>query len=176
MQRIASRDRTAFAAMYRAYHPRLFKFVFRLTNSHSTADELVNDVMLVVWRKADTFRGDSRVSTWVFGIAYRVAMRRIAKKRPSLVSRSQFDDFPEDPPQLELEDWVRRGIAMLPDAQQVTVVLVFYLGLSYEETAEVTECPVNTVKTRMFHARRRLKQLLEETSATCATTVGTNYE
>ena len=161
LRRVAERDRNALAELYRAYHPRLFKFVFRLSSSYAIADELVNDIMLIVWQKAGSFRGESRVSTWIFGIAYRVTMRRVTRKKLSLVSKPDAEASVRDDHAQELEDWVRYGIDKLPEAQQTTVLLVFYLGLTYEETAAVTDCPVNTVKTRMFHARRKLKALLE---------------
>lgn len=162
LKRIAARERSALEAIYRSYHPKLFKFVFRLTSSYATADELVNDVMLIVWDKADSFRGDSTVSTWIFGIAYRVTMRRVSRRKHKLTSAFALDQLVADEPSVEVEDWVQRGISQLPDAQKVTVVLVFWLGLSYEEAARVTDCPVNTVKTRMYHARRKLKALLDE--------------
>ena len=163
LRRIADKDRAALTRMYDAYHGRLFKFVFRLTSSHATADELVNDIMLVVWQKAATFRGESRVSTWIFGIAYRVTMRRVSKKKLAIVPQQRLEEIPQEiGTPMEIEDWVRQGISELPAAQQTTVMLVFYLGLSYEETAAVTDCPVNTVKTRMYHARRKLKDLLSE--------------
>lgn len=162
LERVANGDKDALTRLYSLYHARLFNFVFRLTASYSTADELVNDIMLVVWDKADTFRGDSKVSTWIFGIAYKQAMRRIAKRRLRILS---FDDHPDetgrdDDRSTEIENWVENALCTLPAAQQLTVVLVFYLGLTYEETAQVTDCPVNTVKTRMFHARRKLRDYL----------------
>ena len=162
LRMVAERDKSALTQLYLLYHARLFKFVFRLTRSYSSAEELVNDIMLVVWRKADTFRGDSKVSTWIFGIAYRQTMRRLTRKQLQLAASTEPDDYGEDDiASMETEDWVRSGLNALPAAQQITVVLVFYLGLSYEETAIVTGCPVNTVKTRMFHARRKLKEYLE---------------
>ncbi len=161
LRRVAVRDKHALTRLYLLYHARLFKFVFRLTRSYATADELVNDIMLVVWDKADTFRGDSRVSTWIFGIAYRQAMRRISRSGLQLAPLGDAGDPHEDQERRsETENWVEQGLRALPAAQQLTVVLVFYLGLTYEEIAEVTDCPVNTVKTRMFHARRKLKQYL----------------
>ena len=77
---------------------------------------------------------------------------------------------------MEIEDWVRQGLYTLPAAQQLTVVLVFYLGLTYQETAEVTDCPVNTVKTRMFHARRKLKKYLSASAIPEKLTRETNDE
>jgi RNA polymerase sigma-70 factor (ECF subfamily) len=161
LNRVAASDKSALTQLYVMYHARLFKFVFRLTRSYSTADELVNDIMLVVWDKAGTFRGDSKVSTWIFGIAYKQTMRRVTRKQLQLSPLTDIEESGIDnETTIETEDWVRNGLYALPAAQQLTVVLVFYLGLSYEETALVTECPVNTVKTRMFHARRKLKEHL----------------
>ncbi len=158
---VATGDRSALTRLYLLYHARLFKFVFRLTRSYATADEIVNDTMLVVWDKAASFRGDSKVSTWIFGIAYKQTMRRVTRKQLRLSPLTDLDDAGHDHDAImENEDWVRQGLHALPAAQQLTVVLVFYLGLTYEETATVTECPVNTVKTRMFHARRKLKEYL----------------
>lgn len=162
LQRVAKKDREALTELYGIYQARLFKFVYRLTNSYTAADELVNDIMLVVWRNAADFRGESRVSTWVFGIAYRQAMRRVRRSQMRLWPRKDPDELPATGNRdLETEDWIRRGLALLPAAQQLTMILVFYLGLSYTETARLTDCPVNTVKTRMFHARRKLREFLE---------------
>lgn len=165
LQRIAKRDREAITELYRIYHARLFKFIFRLTRSYAAADELVNDIMLLVWQNAGAFRGESKVSTWIFGIAYRQAMRRISRTRMMLAQDSQVDEQPDNQnADIETEDWVWRGLQALPAAQQLTVILVFYVGLSYSETAEVTGCPVNTVKTRMFHARSKLRKSLAESA------------
>jgi RNA polymerase sigma-70 factor (ECF subfamily) len=165
LHRVVEQDRDAIAELYNLYYARLFKFVFRLTRSYGAAEELVNDIMLQVWRGAAGFRGESKVSTWVFGIAYRMAMRRLKRRKIKLSLHTDPDLLATDGRDLmETEDWVRHGLSQLPAAQQVTVQLVFYLGLSYEETAQVTQCPVNTVKTRMFHARRKLKELLVKSS------------
>ena len=158
---VARGDRSALTRLYLVFHARLFKFVFRLTRSYATADELVNDVMLVVWDKAASFRGDSKVSTWIFGIAYKQTMRRVTRKRLQLTPLTDVEDSGHDlDTTMEIEDWIKQGLHALPAAQQLTVILVFYLGLTYEETSKVTDCPVNTVKTRMFHARRKLKEYL----------------
>ncbi len=163
---IASGDRDALADLYNQYHARLFKFVFRLARSHTAAEELVNDIMLAVWRSARNFRGDSKPSTWIFGIAYRQTLKRLSRKKLSIASYFEVDHLPDnDGRSLEQEDWVRHGLDTLPQAQRLAVELVFYLGLSYDEVAAVTDCPVNTVKTRMFHARRKLRQQLQASAS-----------
>ncbi len=161
--RIAEHDRAAFDELFRVYHPRLFRFVFRMTASYRTAEELANDILLVIWRTADSYRGDAKVSTWIFGIAYRQSLRRLRKRRYTMTTLS--DDIAVDEnstARIEQEDWVRHGISRLPPKQRLTVMLVYYLGLTCEETAVATDVSVNTVKTRMFHARRKLRAYLED--------------
>lgn len=163
---VADRDRDALTALYRVYHPRLFRFLYRLTHSYTAADELVNDIMLAVWKSASSFRGESRVSTWIFGIAYRQAMRRLRRRRLRIRRDKDPDAFGATGNRdVEAEDLVRQGLESLPPAQQFAMLLVFYQGLSYAEVAEVTGCPVNTVKTRMYHARRKLRDFLDAADA-----------
>lgn len=168
LRRAADNDREAFDELFQNYHPRLFTFLFRLTRSHGAAEELANDVLLTLWKDAGRFRGESKVSTWVFGIAYRKALAHLRKRKRKLklVTFNDHEETTQDPEsvaldgQFEREDWVRKGVENLPPKQQLTVMLVYFLGLSCEETASVTGVPANTVKTRMFHARRKMKQHL----------------
>lgn len=161
LKRIAEQDRSAFSELYELYHTRLFKFVYRLTHSHAMSDELVNDIMLLVWRKAGTFRGGSKVSTWIFGIAYRQSLRRLSRDKSKLFRPIDTAELvADDGDGGDIENWVRQGLNALPAAQRITAVLVFYLGLTYEEVSEVTGSPVGTVKTRMFHARQKLRDIL----------------
>jgi len=165
LRRVAENDRDAFDELFQNYHPRLFTFLFRLTRSHGSAEELANDVLLTLWKDAGRFRGESKVSTWVFGIAYRQALAHLRKRKLKLVPFFENDAVDDETDgRLEREDWVRQGIEDLPPKQKVTVMLVYFLGLSCEETASATGVPVSTVKTRMFHARRKLKLHLAASS------------
>ena len=161
LQRIAENDSDAFEALFDSYHPRLFRFLFRLTRSHGAAEELANDVLLTLWKDAGRFRGESKVSTWIFGIAYRQALTHLRKRKFKLVPFVEEDAaVDEGGAQIEREDLVRRGVEELPPKQKLTVLLVYFVGLSCQETAKVSGVPVSTVKTRMFHARRKMKQHL----------------
>lgn len=161
LNRVAENDRDAFEAMFNTYRPRLFAFLFRLTRSHGAAEELTNDVLLTLWNDANRFRGESKVSTWVFGIAYRQALTYLRKREVKLVPFVEHDVTNDaNGTQFEREDWVRRGLEKLPPKQKLTVMLVYFLGLSCEETAVASGVPVNTVKTRMFHARKKMKRFL----------------
>ena len=161
--RIADSDRVAFDELFNSYRRRLFSFLFRLTHSHGAAEELTNDVLLTVWTDAARFRGDSRPSSWIFGIAYRKALAHLRKHKIKLVPFVEQDAGVDDSGvRLEREDWVRQGIDALPPKQKLTVMLVYFLGLSCAETAKVSGVPLSTVKTRMFHARQKMKDHLVE--------------
>jgi len=159
--RIADNDRDAFDELFNRYCRRLFTFLFRLTHSHGAAEELANDVLLTVWKDAGRFRGDSKPSSWIFGIAYHKALAHLRKRKFKLVPFVERDaGVDESGARLEREDWVRQGIDALPPKQKLTVMLVYFLGLSCAETAKVSGVPLSTVKTRMFHARQKMKEHL----------------
>lgn len=157
--RIRARDREAFSALYRRYQPVLHGYLLRLVGIRATAEEIVDDVMFVVWTDAARFRGDSRLSTWIFGIAYRKAlhaMRREQRYRAPLDLHSD-PERAEAAPRADHDDLEQALARLSPDHRQV-VVLTYFGGFSYEEIARIAGCPVNTVKTRMYHARRRLRR------------------
>jgi RNA polymerase sigma-70 factor, ECF subfamily len=167
LARVAGGDRQAFQELYIAYHRRLARFLTRLTHGYPIAEEIINDTMYVVWRKAGEFRGQSQVSTWIMGIAYRQALK--ALKRESSAAQvpmaSPDSSLPAlDPAQgtVELHEWIGQALAQLSIEQRLVIELTYYLGLSCEEIASIMECPVNTVKTRMFHARKRLRTVLPQ--------------
>ncbi len=173
LQRIAESDRSAFERLFDIYHSRLFKFLFRLTRSHGAAEELTNDVLLTVWNDARKFRGDSKVSTWIFGIAYRQALAYLRKQRMKLVAYDENQVLADTVgQQFDEAEWVQQGVCALPPKQRITVMLVYFLGLSCEEAAIATGVPASTVKTRMFHARKKLKTHLAITKTPRAWTEG----
>jgi RNA polymerase sigma factor (sigma-70 family) len=166
LRRIALQDRHAFEALYRTYYRRLTRFLDRLTRKPQMIDEILDDTMLVVWRKAATFNGHSQVSTWIFAIAYRKAMR--ALKREGSRTQILFDhDEPLYAPSPETafiegesRSAIRHLVAELSVEQRAVVELTYYHGCAYKEIADIVGCPVDTVKTRMFHARRKLRSAL----------------
>ncbi len=176
LRRVAAGDRAAFEAAYRFYHPAVTRFVSRLTWRNDVVEEVVNDTMVVVWQKAHRFRGDSRPSSWVLGIAYRTALKRLRK-----VARRSEDELPgelrlvdPDEPEATLarrqtRERIRRALKRLSPEHRAVVELTFFGDYAYREIAEIVGCPVNTVKTRMFHARKRLGRLLQAMDAEDAT-------
>jgi RNA polymerase sigma-70 factor (ECF subfamily) len=162
LERIAARDSGALEAMYSHYHRRLARFLTRLTFRYELAEEIINDTLWIVWRQAGEFRGASSVSTWIVGIAYRRALQilRHVSVRPGVMPVDEPAE-PEDPAnEVERRQLLARALATLPPEQRLVLELTYFLGHSCEEIATITDCPVNTVKTRMFHARRKLRALL----------------
>jgi RNA polymerase sigma-70 factor (ECF subfamily) len=139
-----------------------------MTRSVPLIEEIVNDTLLVVWQKAATFDGSCKVSTWVFAIAYRKACKALhALDEPvgDAADECVGDDAGRPDWRFEqqrLAHAVDAAVATLPLAQRAAFQLTFYHDMGYAEIAEIMECPVNTVKTRLFHARRRLATLLED--------------
>jgi RNA polymerase sigma-70 factor (ECF subfamily) len=161
LQRIARGDRRALEQLYLIYQPRLMQFLARLGSQRATLEEAVNDTFWTVWCKAERFRGDSRVSTWIFGIAWRhglKALRRNAEgtDRPAPNEQADADAMLVD----ERNQWLAQGLATLPLEQRATLELAYFAGHSCQEIALIMGCPVNTVKARMFQARLKLRNLL----------------
>ncbi len=168
--RVAEGDRRAFEELYNLYHRRMARFLTRLTHRYDVAEEIINDTFWVVWRKAREFRGDSQPSTWILGIAYRKARNafrsaaRLQEKNLAAVPEPLTNDEPASAE--ELRDWLGQALAQLPVEQRLAVELCYELGYSCEEIAAIMNCPVNTVKTRLFHARAKLQKLLPQLAGT----------
>ena len=161
IERVAQRDRRAFEELYNLYHRRLARFLTRLTRRYELAEEIINDTFWVVWQRAGDFRGASQVSTWILGIAYRRALKTLQRQRPVLSSEDGVEEPVDEPWQrAELSEWLSAALERLPLEQRMVLELAYHVGHSCEEIAQIMNCPVNTVKTRMFHGRRKLKLLL----------------
>ena len=161
LKAIARGDRRAFAELYQVYQPRLHAYLRRLLRNPATVEEVVDDVMFVVWKDARKFRGDSATSSWIFGIAYRKAMsavRSSSRRNAAIDHGADVETIAEEPSRQH--ELLRVALAELSDDHRQVVELTYFCGFSYQEIAQIADCPVNTVKTRMFHAQRRLKYLL----------------
>lgn len=164
LARVAAGDREAFRELYIAYHRRLARFLTRLTRHYEIAEEVINDTLWVVWRKAGDFRGESRVSTWIMGIAYRRALKTLRSRSHALLDAVPIEDEPLAAPDelgaAETSEWILLAMRRLPTEQRLALEFAYGYGHSCEEIAKIMDCPVNTVKTRLFHARAKLRALL----------------
>jgi RNA polymerase sigma-70 factor (ECF subfamily) len=170
LERVANGDREALRDLYGTYYHPLLRFIYRITGRLDLAQEGVNDVMLVVWRSGSSFGRRSTVSTWIMGIAYRKALKLLAASRrwTSRIASDSIEDLVERSPlgaehsddDDDLRDLLDEALRHLSAEHRAVVELTYFYGCSYEEIAVIAACPVNTVKTRMFHARAKLKTLL----------------
>jgi RNA polymerase sigma-70 factor (ECF subfamily) len=172
---VAAGNRRALEELYLNYHRRLARFLSRFTPRYENVEEIINDTFMVVWQSAKDFRYASQVSTWVIGIAYRTALKSLRRQKNHTAMRS-LDDYPEttiDPTlETEVQDWLKHGLNQLPIEQRMTLELAYHMGHSLEEIAAITECPVGTVKARMFHAREKLRQYLPTLSGAASEWTG----
>ena len=166
MSRIVAGDLRAFEALYRIYHPRLDRFLGRVTPRRAIVEEALNDTMLVVWRRSDTYNAQCKVSTWIFAIAYRTALKALRTQDEPVETVSPDELVSEDaePEQQLRRNQTRAALASALDAlsaeQRAVLILTYFHDLPYAEIARIVDCPVDTVKTRMFHGRRRLRAML----------------
>ena len=167
--RITHGDRDALRELYTVYYHPLLRFIYRVTGQLDLAQEGVNDVMMVVWRNSGGFAHRSSVSTWIMGIAYRKALKLLERSRrwTTRFAAVDFDDWiersdvsAEPSDDGDLRDLLVQGLKHLSPEHRAVVELTYFYGCSYEEIAVIAACPVNTVKTRMFHARAKLRKLL----------------
>ena len=164
---VRDRDRHAFDELYRKYHGRLARFVGNLVRQPQIVEEVLDDTLMVVWERACDFKGESKLSTWIFAIAYRKAMKAMRRYDAPIEdhdaeNRASHEAGPEEAfGQARLHRLLRQAMAELSPDHRGVVELTYFQDLSYREIAEIMDCPVDTVKTRMFYARRQLKLRLD---------------
>jgi len=175
LQRISMhKDSKALKELYAIYHPRLAGFLRRMTQDEETISELINEVMYSVWKHAHQFKNSSKVSTWIFTIAYREFCRALKKEKTqqnllnNIAEQTKMENQEEqtiEQTSLESNDLILKALEHLPEEQRVAIELRYFVGNSIKEIATIAKCPENTIKTRIFHARRKLRSVIGNLSA-----------
>lgn len=180
LQEIAAKSEVAFERLYKRYYHRVLQFVCRIVRDRRIAEEVVDDTMFAIWKSAPRFEGRSQVSTWIFGIAYRRALKTLDSNRrhsamesgDDRIAATASEDSRSDPEatvsSAELQRQIDDGIDQLSDNHRAVMVLTA-MGYRYSEIAKIVECPANTVKTRMFHARKNLRNILSSQTISAMT-------
>jgi len=165
--RIAQRDKQALQLLYSRHHVRIYRFALRFLNDEAAAEDTVSEVFIDVWRQAERFEGRSQVTTWLLAIARNKALS-LLRRRSSEELDDEVAEFIEDPsdnPEVAMLKSQRASVlqdclTQLSPAHREIVDLVYYHEKSVEEVAEIISVPANTVKTRMFYARKRIGELM----------------
>ena len=166
--RIANGDRLAMQVLFARHHVRVFRFVLRLVRHEAAAEDLISEVFLDVWRQAGRFEGRAAVSTWLLAIARFKALSSLRRKPEQELDEETAETIEDtaDTPDVTLEKkdksaLIRKCLEGLSAEHREIVDLVYYHEKSVEEVAEIVGIPENTVKTRMFYARKKLSELLK---------------
>ena len=164
---IAGRDKRALQTLYSRHHVRIFRFALRFLNDEAAAEDTVSEVFIDVWRQAERFEGRSQVTTWLLAIARNKALS-LLRRRSSEELDDEVAEFIEDPsdnPEAAMLKSQRASVlqdclTQLSPAHREIVDLVYYHEKSVGEVALIIAVPANTVKTRMFYARKRIGELM----------------
>jgi len=180
---VAAKDRKAFEEFYFLFANPVGGYLLKMLGRHDWVDEAVNDVMLTVWQSAERFDVErAKITTWLFGIAHNKGLKileRYGRHFQREVAELDVEAFADEEageglaaaashatPERELAgrqigEALAWALSALSAEHRCAIELCFKSGLSYQDIAAVMNCPENTVKTRMFHARKRLAELLE---------------
>ena len=152
----------AFSRLYELLYTPLVRFIYRYSSSTALIEEVLNDTMLVVWQKAGSFRGESRVMTWVLGIASRRARKALHRERGWKGADGQAVErlaSSSDTTRLATLEALQWALDQLSAEQRLAIELAYFHGMSCEEMAGILDCPLNTAKTRLHYGRRKLREV-----------------
>jgi len=168
LARIARGDKDAVTALYRRLERPLFAFLVKTLRDREAAADVLNETMLDVWRQAGRFEGKSSVATWIYSIAHHKAVSWLRKRREVELDEEAVAAIPDDTPGADkligtrdMSQIIARLMEKLSVDHRIVLQLAYFQEFSVGQIAEILDCPENTVKTRMFYARQRLRTLLE---------------
>jgi len=164
---IAKGDKRALQTLYGRHNVRVYRFALRFLNDEALAEDMVSEVFFDVWRQAERFEGRSKVSTWLLAMARNKALSVLRRRSTEELDEevAEFIEDPSDDPEVSMQkkqqtSLLQECLTQLSPAHREIVDLVYYHGKTIDEVVEIIGVPVNTVKTRMFYARKRIGELI----------------
>ena len=164
---IAQGDKDAMRVLFGRHNVRVFRFLMRFVDGEATAEDLVSEVFIEVWRNAGQFAARSQVSTWLLAIARHKALSALRRRSADELDDDvlEFIEDPSDNPEVSLQkteraEILRDCLKQLSPAHREIIDLVYYHERTIEDVSEIIGVPQNTVKTRVFHARKRIAELM----------------
>ena len=167
IEKVKNGDSNAFAFLINRYKSMTYTLAIRIVKSHEDAEEVAMDSFLKAFQKIDSFKGESKFSTWLYTIVYREAITKVRKKR---IDTAEVDDFVKDNysedqdfPQLEAmkeeeqKKYVRQAVDRLPEKDALIITLFYLNENSIEEIQQITDLTESNVKVKLFRARKKLK-------------------
>jgi RNA polymerase sigma-70 factor, ECF subfamily len=170
IERCRTGDDRAFGELVDLYKDMVYGLVWRLTTDRSRVDDVAQDVFLKVYRGLPYFRGEAKLSTWIYRIIQNVCLQERGRRPPDVPLESGEDEHrrshePSGPDaafgDLELRDRLEKAIAQLPEHYRLLIAAHYLKGVQYEALAETLDLPLGTVKTHLHRAKRRLREILE---------------
>jgi RNA polymerase sigma-70 factor (ECF subfamily) len=163
LKKISTGDEKAFRQLYDLTHQKIYVYLYRLVHGKQMAEDILMETYTEVWKCAKKFKGNSRATTWIMGIARNLAMNELGKFR----RYDNIEDFPNlsngvmpDPEPMDRQRRLKEAMRKIPVKHREILDLVFFHEMSYQEVSQVLDIPVNTVKTRVFYAKETLKNAL----------------
>lgn len=169
MNRLKEGDQSAMQVLYNRHYQRIYRFIIRQIRDEMMAEDILNDVFLDCWRQAQKFEGRSAVSTWLTAIAFNKSISYLRKRKEAQIGEGQAEaimDEADSPQTLLMKDdkgsMIRDAMDELSSDHKAVIDLAYYHEMGVREIAEILDVPQNTVKTRLFHARKKLHEVLKE--------------
>jgi RNA polymerase sigma-70 factor, ECF subfamily len=160
LAKVARKDGVAFQQLYDQYADRVYRYVFTILHNKHLAEEVAQETMIAVWNGASRFAGRSKVSTWIFGIARNQAFTLLRKEQRAEATPSSKVTQADPSKNIIQHERVMTALDALSADHREVVYLTFYEGLSYSEISGILGIPAGTVKSRMFHAKQKLAEVL----------------
>jgi RNA polymerase sigma-70 factor, ECF subfamily len=163
-------DEGAFGDLVEKYQDLVYGLIYRLAADRTLTDDLAQDVFLRVHRGLPYFRGDARLSTWIYRIVQHVCFESRGRRRPTVSLDQPMPDGSRRPEpgrpdgafaDVELRDRLDKAMAKLSDHERFLIAAHYLRGVQYEALAESLDMPLGTIKTHLYRAKRRLRELLE---------------
>ena len=169
LNRLKSGDQSAMQVLYTRHYQKLYRFIIRQVRDEMIAEDILNDVFLDCWRQAHKFEGRSALSTWLTAIAFNKSVSYLRKRREAQMGDGQAEamvDESDSPQTLVMKDdkgdQIKQAMDELSLDHRTVIDLAYYQEMGVKEIAEILDVPTNTVKTRLFDARKKLHEILVE--------------
>lgn len=168
IKRIANKERLAVDVLYARYSTRLYRFLLRYVKNDAIAEELVSEVFIEIWTSAGKFKGQSAVSSWMFAIGRNKAISLLRKRSEDALEDDQAAKLEDasDSPETVLQKvdkaaQIKLCMEQLSTDHREVIDLIYYHEKSLKEVSQILDIPLNTVKTRLFNARKKLAEQLK---------------